>query len=268
MKMKALLLSLVIPFCGCEIRNKLTFYPDNESEVPKQNIPDFIIEKYIRTTDKQNIQAFLFRHNDDLKRSLVIYFHGNAGNLYHRFDHATKLYDIGQDVLLISYRGYAKSTGRPNEEGIYIDAGSAINYAIDSLGYEEEKITLFGRSLGSTVAIHVAQNRTFKGLILVTPLTSGKEMATAMGLGLFRFMAGNSYNSLEKIKNIRSKILIIHGDKDQLVPYEMGRKLYDAFKGTKHFTTIKQGGHNDLQDVDPLLFWGEIEKFLKPSQSL
>lgn len=262
MKIKALLMSLVIPFCGCEIRNKLTFYPDNESEIPKQNIPDFIIEKYIKTTDNENIQAFLFRHNDDLKRSLIIYFHGNAGNLYHRFDHAKKLYDMDHDVMLVSYRGYAKSSGKPNEKGIYIDAESAIDYATDSLGYDKEKITLFGRSLGTTAVINVAQNRLFNGLILVTPLTSGKEMATAMGLGLFKFLAGNSYNSLEKINNIESKILIIHGDKDQLVPYKMGKRLFNDFKGNKHFVTIKRGGHNDLQDVDPILFWGEIKKFL------
>jgi len=247
------------------IRNKLTFFPDNVSEIPKQSIPNFVSERQIRTIDGENIQAFLFRHNEFAKRPLIIYFHGNAGNLYHRFDYAKRLFDMNQDVLLISYRGYSKSSGKPNEKGIYIDGETAVDYVKDSLGYDEKEITIFGRSLGAAVAIHISQNRDFNNVILVTPMASGKEMATAMGLGFFRFMAGNSYNSLEKINNIKSRILIIHGDKDEVIPYDMGKKLFDTFNGTKYMVTIKEGGHNDLQDIDPLLFWGEIEIFLNKS---
>ena len=253
---------MLITLSNCGIRDKFTFYPDQESKIPEQNIPNYVTERSIRTRDNQNLQAFLFRHNDNINRSLIIYFHGNAGNIYHRFDDATKLFDMNRNVLLVSYRGYSKSTGKPNEKGIYIDGESTVNYAIDSLGYDEKDITIFGRSLGTTVAIHISQNRNFNSLILVTPLTSGKEMATAMGLGFIRFIAGKSYNSIEKIKNIKSRILIIHGDKDEVIPYYMGKKLFDTFNGVKYIITIREGGHNDLQDVDSQLFWGGIEKFL------
>ena len=252
----------MITLLSCGIRNKLTFFPDNEGEIPKQSIPNFVSERQIRTIDGENLQAFLFRHNEFVKCPLIIYFHGNAGNLYHRFDYAKRLFDMNQDVLLISYRGYSKSSGKPSEKGIYIDGETAVDYVKDSLGYDEKEITIFGRSLGTTVAIHISQNRVFNNVILVTPLASGKEMATAMGLGFFRFIAGNSYNSLKKINNIKSRILIIHGDKDEIIPYDMGKKLFDTFNGTKYMVTIKGGGHNDLQDIDPLLFWGEIEIFL------
>ncbi len=244
------------------IKDKITFYPDTKSAIPEENIPDFVSEQQILTSDGETLQAFLFRHDEE-KHPLIIYFHGNAGNLYGRFEYALRLYEMNQDVLLVSYRGYSKSTGKPDEQGIFIDGESAVRYAIDNLEYEEKYITIFGRSLGTTVAVHIAQNRNFNGVILVTPLTSGKEMATAMGMGFLKFIAGNSFNSLEKINNIKSKVLIIHGDKDELVPYEMGKKLMDTFVGDKNMITIKGGGHNDLQDVDPLLFWGEIEKFLK-----
>lgn len=258
-----IIILVVIGLSKVGIINKLTFFPDTRSEIPKQSIPDFISEKQIQTTDGETLQAFLFRHDKDSFHPLIIYFHGNAGNLYGRFDYALRLFEMNQDVLLISYRGYSKSTGEPNEKGIYIDGESSARYAIDNLKYDENNITIFGRSLGTTVAIHIAQNRNFNGLILVTPFTSGKEMASAMGLGLLKFIAGNSFNSMEKINNIRSKILIIHGDQDELVPYDMGKKLMNEFKGNKYMITIKGGGHNDLQDVDPSLFWGEIEKFLK-----
>ena len=196
---------------------------------------------------------------------VIIYFHGNAGNLYHRFDHAQQLFEMDQDVLLVSYRGYSKSTGKPSEKGIYLDGESAVNYAIDNLEYNEEETTIFGRSLGTTVAIHIAQYKTFKGLILITPMTTGKEMASAMGLRWFKFVAGNSYNSLEKIKKIKSRILIIHGDRDEIVPYEMGKRLFEKFEGDINMITIKGGGHNNLSEVDPSTYWGEIEEFLKKS---
>jgi len=247
---------------SCGIRNKLIFFPDNESEIPKQSIPNFASEIRIRTKDGETLQAFLFQHNEFTKRPLIIYFHGNAGNLYHRFDYAKRLFDMNQDVLLVSYRGYSKSTGKPNEKGIYIDGEAAVDYGKDSLGYDEKEITIFGRSLGAAVAIQISQNRFFNNVILVTPLTSGKEMANIMGLGHLKFIAGNSYNSLEKINNIKSPILIIHGDKDEIIPYDMGKKLFDTFNGTKYLVTIKDGGHNNLQDIDPILFWGEIDFLL------
>ena len=253
-----IILILFVVLSSEGVRNKMTFFPDKISEIP---VPDYASERQIPTKDGETLQAFLFSHGEDGAYPLIIYFHGNAGNLYHRFDYAQQLFEMDQDVLLVSYRGYSKSTGKASEKGIYIDGESTVNYATNSLGYKE--ITIFGRSLGSAVAIHVAQNKTIKGVILVTPLTSGKDMASAMGLGWIKFVAGNSYNSLEKINNIKSRILIVHGDRDELVPYEMGKRLFEKFEGDINMITIKGGGHNDLQEVDPVLFWGEIENFLK-----
>jgi len=248
---------------SCGIKNKFTFFPDNESKISKERLPNYVSLQSIVTSDGKTIQASLFAHNDSLKHPLIVYFHGNGGNLYHRFPYAQKLYDMGQDVLLVSYRGYAESTGKPNEKGIYIDGKSAITYAIDSLGYPEKELTIFGRSLGTTVAIHTSQHRNFPGVILVTPLTSGKDMLQAMGTPYLKFFAGSSYNSIAKINNVKSRILILHGDGDNVVPYKMGKQLFDLYKGSKRFVTIEEGSHNDLQDINPVLFWGEIEKFLK-----
>lgn len=245
------------------MRDRFTFFPDQTSTIPENDIPDFAYERWIETHDGETLQSYLFLHDLNQKRPLIIYFHGNAGNLYYRFDNAIRLYQMEHDVLLVSYRGYAKSSGTPNEQGIYTDGASAIDYAIDNLGYIENEISIFGRSLGSAVAIHISQHRSFKNLILITPLTSGKEMASAMGLGFLKFMVGNSYNSLEKINNINCRVLIIHGDRDEVVPYHMGERLFQAYNGDKHMVTIEGGRHNDLQEVDAELYWGEIDKFLQ-----
>ena len=245
------------------MRDRFTFFPDQTSTIPENDIPDFAYERWIETHDGETLQSYLFLHDLNQKRPLIIYFHGNAGNLYYRFDNAIRLYQMEHDVLLVSYRGYAKSSGTPNEQGIYTDGASAIDYAIDNLGYIENEISIFGRSLGSAVAIHISQHISFKNLILITPLTSGKEMASAMGLGFLKFMVGNSYNSLEKINNINCRVLIIHGDRDEVVPYHMGERLFQAYNGDKHMVTIEGGRHNDLQEVDAELYWGEIDKFLQ-----
>lgn len=248
---------------SCSLRNKMTFYPDKTSEIPTQDIPDNVTEIKLKTSDGEIIQSFLFEHRDTAKRNLVIYFHGNAGNLYHRFESVEKLHAMNFNVLLVSYRGYAKSTGKPSEKGIYEDGLTAIKYSQENLGYADNEIIIFGRSLGTTVAVHTAQNANFKGVVLVTPLTSGKGMAKAMGLGLMKFIAGNSYNSLDKINNLISPILIIHGTKDNVVPYYMGKHLYESYRGVKKLVTIENGGHNNLQELDSIKYWGAIDEFIK-----
>lgn len=263
-----LILLQIIILTGCSsIRNTMTFYPDKENEIPKKNIPSYVSEKKIKTPDKETIQTFYFHHPDSSDHSLVIYFHGNAGNLYGRFGYANKLYEMNQNVLLVSYRGYAKSTGKPSEKGIYIDGESAVAFANDSLGYSEKDITIIGRSLGTTVAVHSSQKKNLKGVILITPLTSGSEMAIAMGMESLTSVTGDSYNSLGKINNLNSPILIIHGTDDEVVPYYMGESLFKAYNGEKSFITVKRGNHNNLQNINPELFWGEIEKIVTKSDN-
>lgn len=260
---KVVILFQLFILLGCSgIRNKMTFFPDTKSEIPKENIPEYISEKKIVTSDQERIQAFYFNHPDRSNHPLVIYFHGNAGNLYGRFGYAQQLYEMNQNVLLISYRGYGKSSGKPSEEGIYMDGQAAVNFAKDSLGYSEGEITILGRSLGTTVAVNTAQKRSFKGVILITPLTSGKEMAAAMGMNSLTSVAGDSFNSIGKIDHLESPILIIHGTDDEVIPYDMGEALFKAYSGDKKLITIEKGNHNNLQDVDSELFWGEINEFV------
>jgi fermentation-respiration switch protein FrsA (DUF1100 family) len=248
------------------MKDKFTFFPDRYSVISQDQIPPFAAEHWINTPDGEVLQSYLFSHHDRDKLPLIIYFHGNAGNLYSRFESATRLFNMDHNVLLLSYRGYGKSSGKPSEEGIYLDGLSVVNYARDHLGYQDPDISIFGRSLGSAVAIHISQGQNFRRVILITPLTSGKEMAVAMGLGFLKFVAGNSYNSIKKINNLKSPVLIIHGDRDEVVPYSMGEKLFAQYRGTKHMVTIGGGTHNDLQMVNPALYWGEIANFLAQNQ--
>jgi len=247
-----------------KILNKFTFFPHNKMVVKKEDMPDYVAEKWINTPDGNKLQAFFLEHKSDKKRPLILYFHGNTGNVFshHRFQHALKLYAMNHNVLMLSYRGYLRSTGSPSEQGIYMDGESALEYAKQELGYTEEEVFVFGRSLGSTVATHISQHRNFKGVVLITPLTSAKEMAVAMGFRYFSWFVKKSFNSIKKIKNLKSKLLIIHGDDDKQIPVKMGEKLYHKYKGKKQLIIIKNGGHNNIQQVDPSAFWNGINSFL------
>lgn len=248
-----------------KIINKFTFHPNNKIKLDVKDMPHYVSEKWIDTTDGEKLQAFYFKHPDSDNKDLIVYFHGNTGNVFshHRFIHAIKLYEMGLSVLLVSYRGYSKSSGKPSEQGIYTDGYSTLNYAHKTLGYKNEDIFIFGRSLGSTVAVEVSQNTPFKGVVLITPLTSAKDMGKEMDFSYFSFLAKKSFNSIKKIKHLKSKLLIIHGTEDKQIPIKMGEKLFQIYKGPKQFVRIENAGHNNIQLVNPDAFWNGIELFLK-----
>jgi len=216
----------------------------------------------ILTSDNIRLDALYFSNNDNSK-NVIIYFHGNGGNIYYRIRECEQLSQMGLNVLLVSYRGYAKSEGSPSEKGVYIDGESAVNYATNELKFKLSNVVIFGRSLGTAIAIEVSQFKEISKLILITPLSSGGDVADVNGYGSLRLISGNPFNSIKKINNIRCPILVIHGDKDEVIPYNLGKKIFDTFKGTKILITVKNGDHNNLENVDPKLYWGSIESYLK-----
>ncbi len=246
------------------IVNQFTFFPHNKLRLPVSDWPSYASEKWLKTSDNENLQSVYFEHPDSKPEDLIIYFHGNTGNMFshNRFHHANEFYKLGANVLLISYRGFSKSTGSPSEAGIYLDGETALNYANQTLNYENKNIFIFGRSLGTTVATNVAQHRLFKGVVLITPLTSARDMANAMGYKPVSFLVKKAFNSSKKIKKIKSKLLIIIGTIDKVTPPEMGIKLFKKFKGEKQLITIEKGGHNNLQLMEAEKFWNGINTFI------
>ncbi len=119
------------------IINKFTYFPHNKIMRSTSELPKYVTEKWIETSDSEKLQSLYFEHNDNSKNDLIIYFHGNTGNLYshHRYEHAEKLFSMGKNVLLLSYRGYGKSSGKPNEAGIYEDGESTLQFALNQLAY-------------------------------------------------------------------------------------------------------------------------------------
>lgn len=260
----AISLILLVKYFPAFLVNSLAFHPSKA--IPSLPIHTSIEQISLKASDGIQLQAFLRRH--PANKRLVVFFHGNAGNAYGRLGDLQMLSEeTASSVLLLSYRGYGKSTGKPSEAGIYLDAESALAYAQNMLGYSENQIFLLGRSLGSAVAINLAQHRDFAGLILVSPLTSGRDMAKEMGLGWLAGIAGTPLNSMGKVGDIHSPALFIHGDADKVIPIDLGQRLFEAYPlSQKTFRRIPGAGHNNITAVAGDAYWIWMRTFMDEVQ--
>ena len=193
----------------------------------------------------------------------LLWFHGNAGNISHRLDHLQLLHAaVGPNVLMVDYRGYGQSAGSPSEPGLYADARGALAYVRSRGEIERERVVYFGQSLGSAVAVELATRRSPHGLILETPFTSTQEMASRILPGPLAHFVPRRFDNLGRIAKVHCPMLFIHGDRDEVVPYAQGRRLFEAAPGTKSFLTIPGAGHNDTFLVGGDDYFDRIAEFL------
>lgn len=255
-------LLLALPLSGCKaIINGLAFYPDSTNVIATEDLPEGIQELTITAEDKVRTTS-LYLPLDGANK-LLIYFPGNAGNIYHRIPGLLTLRNSGVNVIGVSYRGYGKSEGAPTEEGVYLDGKAIYQHAINELGFDEQDIIIFGRSIGASVALDTAAHKPLRGVILVTPLTNAKQQAKAGGLGALAPLAGDAFDNLSKVENLSAPVLVIHGSHDRVIPFSMGKTLYEHIKGDKEFVKIEGGGHNNLQDRFRQQYWPPIIRFIQ-----
>jgi len=174
----------------------------------------------------------------------VLWCHGNAGNISHRLDNIRLIVDeLGLGVFIFDYRGYGRSEGIPSEAGLMLDARAA-RAALLAAGVSPDRIVLFGRSLGAAVALDLALTHPPPVLILESPFLSIPAMAnlTLPGAG---FLMQTRWDSEARIQDLRAPLLVLHGDADEVVPFEQGRALYARAPGPKTFHPIAGAGHND-----------------------
>lgn len=196
-------------------------------------------------------------------RELILFFHGNAGNISHRVDNLARLHRINAAVLIIDYRGYGQSWGRISEAGMYLDAEAAYAFAHKRAEAAGQRLVIFGRSLGGVAAVHVAAGRPCHGLILESTFTNLGDMASAFfplpGVG--RMVSGRM-DSLAKVPAVAAPKLFLHGDRDDLVPFKLGRRLFEAAAEPKEWVTLAGAGHNDTYYVGGHGYWQKWRAFL------
>ena len=196
----------------------------------------------VQTSD--GIELLSWFHNKNLiKYKTILFLHGNAGSLENRIHKINHFKDMKVNFLLIAWRGFNGNKGKQTESGLYEDAESAVQW-LKSKGVTEENIIIYGESLGTGVATEIAQNKNFAGIILESPFTSmidaGKDKYPYLPV---RFMLKDKYESDKKIKSIKSPILIMHGKIDNIVPFHMGKKMYELANEPKYYYFSEYDDH-------------------------
>ena len=175
----------------------------------------------------------------------VLFFHGNAGNISHRGSSVEIFHRLGLNVFIFDYRGYGKSQGKPDENGLYKDARAAWRYLTNERRFEQHDIILFGRSLGGAVAAELSTEVQPGGLILESTFSSARDVANAVFPVLSRLIfLPYDFNSASHVRRVTCPILVLHSPDDEIIPLSLGEKLFQAANEPKSFVKMR-GDHNN-----------------------
>ena len=239
-------------------QRNLLYHP-NENNYSGDQISVDIKKVKILTSDK--IELIGWYHEKNIKNlKTLLFFHGNAGSLENRIHKLNHFKEMDINFLIIAWRGFSGNKGKPSEKGLYDDGQSAINW-LKNNGLDEKNLILYGESLGTGVATHLAQNKNFAGIILETPFTSMIDAAKTFYPYIpVKLLLKDKFENQKKIKNINLPILIMHGEVDQIVPFSMGKKIYEIANEPKYSHFTKYDNH--MMEYDEKLILA-LKSFLK-----
>jgi len=227
-----LLIYFFILFTTYFFQRNLLYHPRENNYFGDQLLVSI---KKVKIKTQDNIELLSWYHNKNTNDyKTILFLHGNAGSLENRIHKINHFKDMNINFLLVAWRGFNGNKGKPTEQGLYEDARSAVKW-LKSKSILEKNIIIYGESLGTGVATEIAQNKNFAGIILESPFTSMIDVGKAKYPYLpVRFLLKDKYESNKKIKNIKSPILIMHGKVDNIVPFYMGKKIYDLANKPKY----------------------------------
>jgi hypothetical protein len=228
-------------------QRKMMYYPDPN----RQSLAAFRAEDMnvvtIDTADGLELEAWYKAPEEN--KPVIVVFHGNASHMGMSAWKVRDFVDKGYGALLPAYRGYAGNPGKPNEKGFYLDGRATIEFLLDK-GYEQNNIVLLGESLGSGIAVEIAARhyKDLRAIILESPYTSFPDLARKHYpfVPLVDILVRDQYKSIDKISAIHSPLLVVHGKRDMIVPYEFGKMLFEKANEPKHMLSLDGAGHNDL----------------------
>lgn len=247
---------------GCRMEDSFIFHPSaTVALTPREAGIDFE-DVHFAARDGVLLNGWYIPHRE--ARSTLVWFHGNAGNIGHRVENIKLLHDkVKVNIFIFDYRGYGRSQGRASEPGTYLDAEAALELVSKRFGADPKRIILFGRSLGAAVAAEMALHFQSQGLILESPFASVREMARAI-LPLLPIgpLLKTRYDTEEKIRKIKTPLLVLHGDRDEVVPFAQGKIVFAAAPEPKTFFTISGAGHNDTYRVGGDRYFEQLKNFI------
>jgi fermentation-respiration switch protein FrsA (DUF1100 family) len=260
-KIVFLLLILFIFFLFMRyLEKKNLYFPLRDIEATPEDINLSYENIAFMTSDNVRLTGWFIPSSNP--HATMILFHGNGGNISHRLEKINILSRLDVNILIFDYRGYGESAGSPSEEGLYRDADAAYDYLVKVKNILPEDIIAYGESLGGSVTVDLAARHKVRGMILEGSFTSVRDMARRYFPFIPSFLYQSKYDSLTKIKGILAPKLIFHSVDDEIIPPDLGKKLFNAAAGPKEFVAL-QGGHNDAFLVSQDTYKAEIEAFIK-----
>ena len=244
---------------------RFAFFPfPGEDTTPQQFGVNFT-PLTIATPDGERLRAWHLPRADAMAQ--VVYFHGNGANLSVWSDVLVGLWQHRLDVVAVDYRGYGLSTGTPSERGLYTDVEATIGHVQTQLRRADLPLVYWGRSLGATMAAYGARHQLPHGVVLESGFPSARALFDTNPLMLaLSYLASYRFATADWMSGVRAPVLVIHGDRDSVIPYRMGQRLYQALPGPKRFVTITGGDHNDAAPADATLYWKAVQEFVESLQ--
>jgi len=215
---------------------------------------------FFKTADNQKLHGWFIPAASDPVAPVVLFLHGNAGNIGHRWEKIRFFYDLGVSVFIFDYRGYGLSEGRPSETGLYKDTKAAYAHLVGR-GIAPERIMIYGESIGGAFAIDLAAKEPVNAIIVEDTFTSLPAMVRRTMPFIPTFILATRLDSLSKITRAHVPTLIFHSKDDEIIPFEMGKELYEAAAGPKRFVQL-WGGHNTAFLEDAETYRSELKKFI------
>ena len=221
-------------------QRKLMYLP-SENNYLDDKISFEYEEIFIPVDEKINLRSWFIKKNPNNKT--LLFFHGNAGNLSNRTYKLNEFAKLDLNILIFAWRGFSGNDGEPSEFNLYNDSKRVIKW-LNSKGIKNNSIVLYGESLGTGVAVELATSNIFNSVILESPFTSMTNAAKNFYPWLpIKYLIKDKYESENKIGNVKIPILILHGQKDNIVPFSMGKKLFDLANEPKEFYSTEHDDH-------------------------
>jgi hypothetical protein len=245
---KWLMIAAVIGYVGLVAllyvtQRALQYFPERFRTAPAAAGLPQAEEVVLDTADGEHVIAWHLPPRGD--KPVILYFHGNGASLRWRVDRYRALTADGTGLLALSYRGYGGSSGRPTEAGLINDALAAYDFA--RARYDIPRIALWGESLGSGIAVALAAEHPVGHVILESPFTSAADVGAARYWFVpVRLLMKDQFHSDLRVGKITAPVLVIHGDRDWIVPIALGERLYALINAPKRFVRLADAGHNDL----------------------
>ena len=249
-------------------QKQMVYYPYNKLTATPEDMGIKYENMEIKISETETVHGWYIPSSDNSNKHVVLFCHGNAGNISNRLYTVQLFQTLDIPLLMFDYRGYGISKGEPSEENSYQDAQLCYKWLIKEKKYKEENIIVFGRSLGGGVGVELSLREKVKGLILESTFTSTGDLGNKLfPIFPIKWFLKYKYESISKIKDLGCPVLIIHSSEDDLIPYYMGRELFETATEPKEFFDIF-GGHNDREYLENPEYIDNIKRFITDEISI